>query len=206
VRPEPTVVEVVDLGGDRDPQSFAMGVQLGPGLFYTSGSAPQLGFGTMLTADFGLGEGGKRIPWSFEPFVGFAVTYNLLTDTRGYPNRFTEIGARFVYRFSTGWLEDRWFSLGAGAVWTSRRPSSGYFHPSGACRSDNPADAAALGLDCSPNEPISPGLLVDLGVGLIEQKVRRARWGIAARLPLQISSTPGLAALAVFYAQIGTAL
>jgi len=204
-RPVPSVVQVIDLGGDRDPQGFAMGAMIGPGVLYTTGSAPQLAIGTMLTAHFGLGEGGKRVPWTVEPFLGFSVTFNLLREVRGYPNRFTEIGARVVYRFSDGWLDGRWFSLGAGAVWTSRRPSSGYFDPSGACRADDKTKAEGLGLDCSRDENISPGLLVDLGVGLIEQTVRRARWGLAARLPLQISSTPGFAALAVFYAQIGTA-
>ncbi len=204
-RPVPTVIEVINLGGDRDPQGFAMGAQLGPGYFFTSGSPGQLGFDFTLTADFGLGEGSRRVPWSFEPFVAFAVTYNVLREVKGYPNRFTEIGARFVYRFDGGLLENNWFSLGAGVVWTSRKPSSGYFDPSGACRKDK-TQANSLGLDCSQDEQISPGALLDVGVGLYEWKVRRARWGFGARIPVQLSSTPGFAAIGFFYAQIGTAL
>lgn len=204
-RPEPTVVEVINLGGDRDPQGFAMGAQLGPGFFYTRGSAGQLGFDMALTADFGLGDDGKRVPWSIEPFIAFAVTYNLLAEVRGYPNRFTEIGARVVYRFDGGVLDGNWLSLGAGVVWTQRRPSSGYFDPSGACRADDKTRANTLGLDCSTDEHIDPGLLLDVGVGLYEWKVRRARWGFGARVPVQISSTPGFATIGFFYAQIGTA-
>lgn len=204
-RPEPTEVEVINLGGDRDPQGFAMGAQIGPGFFFTKGSAGQLGFDMALTADFGLGEGGKRVPWSIEPFIAFAVTYNLLTEVRGYPNRFTEIGARFVYRPDGGIFANNWLSLGAGVVWTSRRPSDGYFDPSGACRTDDKTRANQLGLDCSRDEHIAPGALIDIGVGLYETKVRRARWGFGARVPVQLSSTPGFAAIGFFYAQIGTA-
>ena len=205
VRPEPTVVQVVDLGGDRDPQGFAMGVHLGPGLLYTRGSAPQFAIDTSLVAEFGLGPGSKRVPWTLEPYIAFAVPYNVVAENGGHPNRFTEFGVRVVYRFDGGLLDGHWVSLGAGAVWASRRPSSGYFDPSGACRT-NLASAKALGLDCSHDDAISPGALVDIGVGVFEQTVRRARWGIGARVPVQISSAPGFGAIAFFYAQIGAAL
>jgi hypothetical protein len=206
VRPEPTVVEMVNLGGDRDPQGFAMGVQFGPSLLYTRGSAPQFAVDTALVGEFGLGPGGNRVPWTLEPFLAFAVPYNVVAENGGHPNRFTEIGVRIVYRFDGGVLDGRWLSLGGGVVWTSRRPSSGFFDPSGACRRDNLAQANALGLDCSHDDNISPGALVDVGVGVIEWKVRRARWGIGARVPVQISSTPGFGAIGFFYAQVGAAL
>jgi hypothetical protein len=205
VRPAPTIVEIIDLGGERDTQAFAMGAQVGAAYLYNRNSAGAAGVDIALIADIGLGPGGARVPWTLEPFLGFAITYNALAQKRGHPNRFTEIGARVVYRFDHGLLEGRWASVGAGLVWTSTRPSSGYSDPSNACREESDR-AATLGLDCSSDGSISPGGLLDLGFGLKEWTIRRARWGFGARVPIQLSAMPGFAAIGFFYAQVGTAL
>lgn len=199
-----TEVEVIDLTGDRDPQAFALGAHIGGGLLTNVHSGGQGAGHVSLVGDFGLGVNGART-WSLEPFLGFAITYGVLAQKGGHPNRFTEIGARMVYRGDHGLLESRWISFGLGLVWSSRRPSSGFFDPSRGCF-DDIDKATAAGLDCSRNTGISPGLLVDLGVGVHEWVVRRARWGFALRTPVQISSSPGVAILGVFYAQVGTAL
>ena len=92
-RPEPTVVEVIDLGGDRDPQGFAMGAHVGGAFLWNRDSIGQ-GAGTIaLVADFGLGPNSARVPWTLEPFISFAVPYGVLFEQGGHPNRFTEIGA-----------------------------------------------------------------------------------------------------------------
>lgn len=200
----PSEVEVIDLTGDRDPQAFALGAHIGGGYLTNVHSIGQGAGHVALVADFGLGANGSRV-WSIEPFISFAIPYGVLFQKGGHPNRFTELGARMVYRPEAGLLAHRWVSFGAGLVWTSRRPSSGFFDPSRACFGD-PDKAAALGLDCSRQDAISPGLLVDFGIGLHEWVVRRARWGFGVETPLQLSSSPGFAVLGFFYAQVGTAL
>lgn len=200
----PTEIEVIDLTGDRDPQAFALGAHIGGGFLTNVHSGGQGAAHVALVADFGLGANGART-WSLEPFASFAVAYGVLFEKGGHPNRFTELGARLVYRPEGGLLAHRWVSFGAGLVWTSRRPSSGFLDPSRACLDDS-AKANELGLDCSRDASISPGLLVDLGVGIQEWVVRRARWGFGVGTPIQISSSPGFAVLAFFYGQVGTAL
>jgi hypothetical protein len=203
-KPEPIEVEVVDLTGDRDPQAFALGAHIGGGYMTNIHSGGQGAPHVSLVADFGLGENGAR-KWTLEPFAGFAISIGSLREVGGHPNRFTEIGARLVYRGDSGLLDHRWIGFGAGLVWSSRRPSSGFTDPPQPCFKGEDA-ATAAGADCSRKSGISPGLLVDLGVGLHEWVVRRARWGFALRMPLQISSSPGFSVFAVFYGQIGTAL
>lgn len=205
-RPEVTEVEVVDLTGDRDPQFFALGAHIGGGYLNNVASGSGQGAAhSSVVFNFGLGPNGARVPWTLEPFLGFSIAYGVLAEKGGHPNRFTEIGTRLVYRGETGLLSQRWLAFGLGLVWTSRTASSGFRDPSRLCFSDPDAGSAA-GLDCSHNTGINPALLVDLGVGLHEWTVRRARWGIALRTPLQISHTPGLAVLLSFYGQVGTAL
>lgn len=201
--PGPVEVEVVDLTeAERDPQFFALGAHLGGGFLANTRGGGQSALHSAITFDFGLGPGGKRVPWTLEPWAAFAITYGVLFEKGGHPNRFTEIGVRVVYRFEQGFFANRWLSLGAGAVWTSRRPSSGFLGDKRCFVNEDAATAA--GYDCSVKQGISPGLLVDIGVGLHEFTTRRIRWGFALRTPIQISSTPGFAAFATIYAQVGT--
>ncbi len=199
----PVEVEVVDLTGDRDPQFFALGAHIGGGYLWNNKSIGQGAGHAALTFAFGLGPNGARVPWTLEPYAAFAITYGAVLEKGGHPNRFTEIGARIVYRGEQGLLAHRWLSLGGGLVWTSQRPSSGFLSPGRECFND-PDKATAAGLDCSEKQGISPALLVDLGVGLQEWTTRRARFGFALRTPLQISSAPGFAAFLTVYGQVGT--
>jgi hypothetical protein len=205
-QPEPQVVEIVDLTeDDRDPQRFAVGGQLGGGWMTNRGSKGAALADFALTFDFGLGSGGARVPWSLEPYVAFAVTRGTDIGQGVNPNRFTEIAVRLVHRFpSGGLLEHQWIGLGGGLVWTSTEASSGY-RGTQPCRLDKAA-AEAAGADCSTNPNIAPGALVDVSLGIWEWTVRRARWGIGARVPLQFSSNPGFGGIAFVYAQVGTAL
>jgi len=205
-RPEPTEVEVIDLSPEGDTQAFALGAQVGGGLLGVSGGGPiQATTNVALVGEFGLGPSGVRVPWTLEPWLAFAMPLNALVSSRGYPSRFTELGARAVYRFSEGsTLGHQWFSFGLGAVWSNTKPSSGRFDPQRRCFGD-PAVAEAAGLDCSFSGAIAPGLLVDLGFGIHETVIRRARWGFGVRVPLQISAHPGFGVFGFFYAQVGTA-
>ncbi len=196
---EPTEVEVVDLSEDvrPDPQGIAAGAQLGGGWYTNRGSRPGVpGLGASITTAFGLGPRGARVPLSLEPWISFMVP---LVD--GHPNRFTEVGVRVLWRF-TGILDGHWLSLGTGLVFTSTRPSAGY---SKLCV-DNPPQAAAAGADCSESGEITPGWLIDVGLGVKEWTLRGMRVGIGARVPFQVSSHPGLGVLGFFYAQIGTGM
>ncbi|MBI2389866.1 MAG: hypothetical protein HYV09_09760 [Deltaproteobacteria bacterium] len=204
--PEPIEVEIIDLSPDHDPQAFAFGAQLGGGFFAVKEGGPGQGaVDVALVVDIGLGPGGKRAPWTLEPWIAFAIPINVLIEQAGQPNRFTEVGARVVHRWTDGLLANKWVSLGVGAVWTATRQSSGFYDPRRLCVRDE-ALAAREGLDCSRTGGISPGALVDVGFGLHEWVVRRARWGFGARVPVQISAFPGVAVIGFFYAQIGTAL
>lgn len=204
-RPPPTEVEVIDITPDRDSQALAFGAQVGGGLLAVrQGGAPQATVDVALVADFGLGPGGARTPWTLEPWIGFAVPFNALGDKRGYPDRFTELGVRIVHRWGeNSLLPHQWVSLGVGAVWSNTRPSSGLFDPRRLCFA-NEAQASAEGLDCSRSGEISPGALLDIGFGIHETVVRRARWGFGVRTPVQLSQTPGFAIFGFFYAQVGT--
>jgi hypothetical protein len=179
-------VEIVDLTPEQqiDPQRFSVGGDAGLGWLTNRGSGvgqPSVNFA--ISAAFGLGPGGAHEPWSIEAFVAFALTYSTIRGTSGDPNRFTELGARLVYRLPDGPLAHRWVSLGAGLVFSSW----------GAPGTD-PARARG---------DVTPGALVDLGIGVYEVLMRRARVGIALRVPIQLSAHPGIGTLGVFYAQIG---
>lgn len=204
---EPTEVEVINLSPDRDPQALALGAHFGGGLLTARyAGPPQAAFTFSLVADFGLGPGGARTPWTLEPWIAFAMSFNQLVDKPSYPNRFTEMGVRIVHRWGEdSSLSHQWLSLGAGAVWTNTRPSSGFFDPDRGC-TGSAESIASKGLDCTRSGPIAPGALVDVGVGLYETIVRRARWGFGVRAPVQISKYPGVALFAFFYAQVGTAM
>lgn len=206
-RPEPTEVEVIDLSPDFDPQALALGAHVGAGLLAARyAGPPQAATHFALVADFGLGPGGKRTPWTLEPWIAFAISFNALANQSSYPNRFTEFGVRIVHRWGEdSALSHQWLSLGVGAVWTNTRPSSGFFDPGRGCSGSEEA-IAAKGLDCSRVGPIAPGALLDVGVGVYETVIRRARWGFGVRAPVQISKIPGLAVFGFFYAQIGTAM
>jgi hypothetical protein len=179
-------VEVVDLTPEQelDPQRFAVGGDAGLGWLTSKGSgAGQAALDFALTFAFGLGPGGARVPWTIEAFAAFALTGSTFrggnASGAGNPDRFTELGARLVYRFPEGALQGSWLSAGAGIVFSS------WGDPNGA------------------HGDVSPGGLVDLGVGVHEWVSRRARLGIAFRVPVQLSAHPGIGGLGVFYAQIG---
>ncbi len=205
-KPRPTVteVEVVDIteGTPIDPQRFAVGLQLGGGWMTNRGSNGAAFADASLTVDVGLGAGGARVPWSLQPYFAFAVTYGTGLGSGVHPNRFTEIGARIVYRFPGGPLDGSWLSLGGGLVWTSTKPSSGYLGAN-PCKRDVAA-AEAQGLSCANDGEIAPGGLVDVGIGVREWTSRRGRIGIGLRAPFQLSSNPGFGVLGFFYAQVGT--
>ncbi len=205
-RPEPLEIEVVDLSPEGDPQAFALGAQLGVGVLAVSGGGPlQATTDAAFVGEWGLGPQGKRVPWTVEPWLAFAMPINQLADKGGYPSRFTEFGARLVYRWDErGWLPNHWIGVGLGAVWSNTRPTSGFFDPKRRCYRDL-TSAVAAGLDCSSLGNIAPGLLVDLSVGLLETTIRRARWGFGLRVPVQLSSHPGFGVLGFFYAQVGAA-
>jgi len=206
-RPPPSEVEVIDLTPDRDPQALAVGAQVGAGVLAVREGGPAQGaFNVALVGDFGLGPGGARTPWTLEPWIAFAMPFNVMAEVKGYPTRFTEFGVRIVHRWGDdSVLAHRWIALGAGAVWTNTRPSSGLFDPRNLCRNDSDR-AAAEGLDCSRSGAISPGALLDLSIGLHETVVRRARWGFGVRTPVQLSTYPGITVLGFFYAQVGTVM
>lgn len=194
---EPTEVELIDLTGevDPDPQRYAVGVEAGASLLYTHGSGAPVGAGAFAaTFAFGLGPGGARVPWSIEAFAGFSVTRAALDSAvRTFPDRFTEIGARLVYRGDHGLLEQRWLAVGAGLVWSSY----------GTCSTGSALDPSTGNVTCIDAHSISPGALLDLGVGMQEWTSRSARYGIAVRAPFELSAHWGFAAMATFYAQLG---
>jgi hypothetical protein len=179
-------VEIVDLTPEQelDPQRFSVGGDAGLGWLTNRGSgAGQSSLNFAVAVAFGLGPGGAHEPWSVETFVAFALTYSTIRGTSSDPNRFTELGGRLVYRLPDGPLAHRWVSLGAGLAFSSW---------------------GAPGYDVGrPHGSITPGALVEVGVGVYELLMRRARIGIALRVPIQLSAHPGIGTLGVFYAQIG---
>jgi hypothetical protein len=200
---EPTEVEIVDLTDEPepDPQALAIGLQAGPALFHTNGSenkiVPAADFS--FTFDVGLGPGGNRVPWSIEPYFAFAITRASLSSTVNvFPDRWTEIGARIVWR-GEGSLDGHWLSLGLGAVWTS----------AGSCDFHGAADPATGDVPCqdaagnSSKFNLTPAFLVDVGVGLYEWRARVARYGFLLRAPFEISGHPGVGGVVGFYAQVG---
>ena len=192
---EPTEVEIIDLSDEPEPdaQAFAIGLQAGPALFHTNGSedkvVPAADFS--FTFDLGLGPGGARVPWTLEPFVAFALTRASLSSTVNvFPDRWTEIGARIVWR-GQGSFDGHWLSFGLGGVWTSY----------GRC-GDVVLDPNN-NLVCTERHDLTPALLVDLGVGLQEWTTRIARYGFTLRAPIEISGHPGIGGVLAFYAQVG---
>ncbi len=175
-------IEVITLDGDPeyDRQRFAVGLHSGLGWLTTRGSGAGnavADFG--LLGEFGLGTYGARVPWTLEVFAAFAITRSSFSgDSTNHPNRFTEAGARIVLR-GDGLLANRWLSLGGGIVFTSH--------------------GGATGRDAE----ISPGGLVDVGFGVYEWITRLVRYGFAARVPIELSSHPGVGAIGFFYAQVG---
>jgi hypothetical protein len=186
---EPTEIEVLNFVDEheRDPQAYAVGLSVGIGGISTKGSArvvPAAAFA--FTFDFGLGPGGARVPWSLEPFAAFAITpASFDSDVRKYPDRFTELGTRLVYRGS-GALEGRFLSLGLGLVWTSF----------GDCPRPQPER-------CDLHGNLVPAFLVDLGVGVVEWQVRGARYGFGVAGPIELSKYPGGGVFGFFYGQLG---
>ncbi len=166
---------------ELDPQRFSVGGHAGLGWLTNAGSGAgqsSLDFGLILA--FGLGQGGFHEPWSAEAFANFALTYSTIVGTQTNPNRLTEFGGRVVYRAPSGPLMHSWLSLGAGIAFSS------------------------YGLPNGQHGDLTPGALIDVGVGVHEWLLRRARTGFALRAPLQLSSHPGVALFGVFYALIGT--
>lgn len=198
---EPVEVELIDLtdGPQPDPQALAVGLTAGPAVFHTRGSQ-----GVSAAADFsftfeaGLGPGGARAPWSVQAFVSFAVTRaSLASDVQVFPDRWTEVGVRAIYRGipGSGLLDGRWLSLGLGAVWTSW----------GSCEAGSDLVVVnSLGfVECTSRHEIAPGGLIDVGVGLQEWSTRFARYGFGVRAPFELTSHWGWGAVAFFYAQLG---
>lgn len=206
---EPQEVEIITLEGEPeyDRQRFAVGAQGGIGWFDTKGSGrgePAVDFG--IVAEIGLGQYGARIPWTLEIFASFAVTRTSLTATSEvgkHPNRFTEIGARFVYRGSDGWLAARWISVGAGIVLTSFNAPDTISPAERAACTAGTAGTAGTGTNCTfPDTGVFGGLL-DFGFGIHEWTTRLARYGFGARVPVELSAHPGIGLVGFFYAQLG---
>ncbi|GAC1352647.1 MAG: hypothetical protein NVSMB1_17620 [Polyangiales bacterium] len=212
-REEPTEVEIVTLPGDPeyDRQRFAVGLEAGPAYFMTSGSRGEPAADFSIVGEYGLGPYGARVPWTAEIFASFAVMRTsliTLSEQGKHPNRFTAGGARIIYRGTRGWLDGRWISVGAGVVLTSwDRPDSLTPAMRAVCSSTSSEDAAArnaLGPSgCALPDTSLFGGLVDVGVGIQEWTSRFARYGIGARVPIELSAHPGIGAVAFFYAQLG---
>ncbi|GAC1393709.1 MAG: hypothetical protein NVSMB47_01480 [Polyangiales bacterium] len=193
-------MELIDLTDGPQPDPLAMAVGLTGGLagFHTRGSQ-----GVSAAADFsftfeaGLGPGGARAPWSVQAFVSFAITRaSLASDVQVFPDRWTEVGVRAIYRGmpGSGLLDGRWLSLGLGAVWTGW----------GTCAHGSELAALqAAGAPACTAVDIAPGGLIDVGVGVQEWSTRFARYGFGVRAPFELSSHWGWGAVAFFYAQLG---
>ena len=197
----PVEVQIIDLtdGPEPDPQALAIGVSGGVAGLRTRGSS-----GVTAAADFsftfdvGLGAGGARVPWSLQAFASFAITRaTLSSDVQVFPDRWTEIGVRAVYRGApgSGLLDGRWLSLGLGGVWTSW----------GSCGqgSDLVVMDPINGPVCTSRHELAPAGLIDVGVGVQEWSTRFARYGFGVRAPFELSSHWGWGAVAFFYAQLG---
>ena len=187
---EPTEIEVLNFVDEveRDPQSLAVGLSGGLGMLATKGSSSARAAANFaFTFDIGLGPGGARVPWSIEPFAAFSITpATFNSDIQAFPDRFTELGARFVYRGNAGLLEGRFLAVGLGLVWTSW----------GSC--SQPAPAL-----CDNRHDLTPAGLVDLGFGIHEWTARTARYGFELLTPVEVSKHPGFAVFGAFYAQLG---
>ena len=187
---EPTEIEVLNFVDEveRDPQALAVGLSAGLGMLATKGSSSARAAANFaFTFDFGLGPGGARVPWSIEPFAAFSITpATFNSDVQQFPDRFTELGARLVYRGNSGLFAERFVAVGLGLVWTSW----------GTC--SEPAPAL-----CDNRHDLAPTALVDLGLGIQEWVVRGARYGFEVLTPVEVSKHPGFGLFAAFYGQLG---
>lgn len=194
------VVEVITLNpeAELDRQRYAVGISAGGGWMTNSGSGPGAGLGSFgIALSFGLGRGGARVPWTLQPYASFAITgASLSSESTVHPNRFTEFGARVMYRFS-GALAHQWVSLGPGIAWTSRTPSQAEV---AACLTRTGQSAPA---QCRDAADISPAFVLDLGFGAYEITTRIARFGLGVRAPVQLSAYPGIGVIAFFYGELG---
>ncbi len=192
--PEEPEVTIIDLTEEPEPdhQAYAAGMSAGPALIVTKGSpSPTFGGNFVFTFSFGLGPGGARIPWSIDAFASFTATRSSFkADIQAYPDRWTEIGARLVYRGESGFFAERFLALGLGGAWTSY----------GRC--SKPEDLDAKG-NCTNKGIVAPGLLLAPALGLQEWTSRTSRYGLELAVPVEISSHSGFAVFARFYAQLG---
>ena len=205
---QPAQVETVTVESapDRDRQAFAVGIDAGLAYLLTRGSGAGVGAASFgFDFDFGLGPGGAHVPWTLEAFISFAITPDVFRSNvqPRYPDRFTSFGARLVYRATSGVLERRWLSIGAGLVWTSF----------GRCDRDEDYGQAVT-YDALGNQVVAPSAcinhgtvkaapMIDLGAGLYEWTARAARYGFALRSPIELSSHPGIGLIGLFYGTMG---
>jgi len=189
-------VEIVDVSEQPDlhPQRLAVGAGLGPGWFTVKGAgAGVFAFDFTLHFDFGLGPGGDPSTWSLGPYIGVAyMPFGALPT----PNRFTEFGARLVRRFES----PMWVSAGLGVVFTNAPVVALTTAERIKCADGH---GTAEGIDCSVGTVL--GAVLDLGVGLYEVRARTARWGLGARVPVQLSAHPGVGAVLFIYGLVGVA-
>lgn len=189
----PGEVEIVDVTEDpvRSPQWLAVGLALGAGYLTikTDAGHGSVALDAAIHIDFGLGPGGDPTRWSLGPYLAAAF---VPFGSNPVPNRFAELGARLVRRFEA----PMWVSLGLGLAVTNRQIVL-------------PADQAALcasgktaAVQCGTDRNIL-GAVLDLGVGLYEARARSLRWGVGARVPVQISAHPGIGAFLFVYGSVG---
>lgn len=189
-------VEIVDVSDQPDlhPQRLAVGAGTGPAWFTVKGAgAGVFAIDFTLHFDFGLGPGGDPTKWSLGPYIGVAyMPFGALPT----PNRFTEFGARLVRRFES----PMWVSAGLGLVFTNAPVVALTKDERAACAKGG---GTADGIDCSVGAVL--GAVLDLGIGLYEVRARTARWGLGARVPIQLSAHPGVGAVLFIYGLVGVA-
>lgn len=192
-KPPPEEVEIVDVtdGPVRSPQWLSVGLALGGGYLTVKSEAGHgsMAFDAALTIDFGLGPGGDPTTWTLGPYL--AAAFVPFGDD-SVPNRFAELGARLVRRFEA----PMWVSLGLGLAVSNHRI---VLAPDldAAC-----AAKKAPAADCGTDRNIL-GAVLDLGVGLYEARLRTVRWGVGARVPVQLSAHPGVGAFLFLYGSVG---
>lgn len=189
--PEVTIIDLTD-GPEPDHQAYAAGMSAGAALLFTKGSpSPTPGGVFAFTFSFGLGPGGARVPWTLDAFASFTATRSSFkSDIQSYPDRWTELGARLVYRQDAGFFAEHYLAFGLGGVWTSY----------GRCT--QPEDLDANG-NCANKGIVAPGLLLAPAVALQEWTTRLSRYGVELAVPVELSNHSGFAIFARFYAQLG---
>lgn len=192
-KPPPGEVEIIDVTEEpvRSSQWLAVGLALGGGYLVVKSEAGHgaVALDAAVTIDFGLGPGGDPSTWTLGPYL--AAAFTPFGDP--VPNRFAEIGARLVRRFEA----PMWVSLGLGLAFTNHKAVLSA-DDEAKCQSGK----ADPGFDCGLDHNIIGGLL-DLGVGFYEVRARTARWGVGARVPVQLSAHPGVGALVFVYGTVG---